>query len=113
MIEASCHCGAVRFEIDTPPEVVTECSCSNCRKRGALWAYYSPPQVRLIALEGATSIYSWNGREIEFHTCSSCGCPTHWAPTDKSADRMAINARLLEPDVLAAARVRRIAGPRA
>jgi hypothetical protein len=111
MIQASCHCGAVLMDIDTPPETVTECSCSNCRKRGALWAYYSPKQVRLIALEGATSVYTWNAREIEFHTCRTCGCPTHWRATDESLDRMAVNARLMEPDVLAAARIRRTAGP--
>lgn len=99
------------MEIDTPPETVTDCSCSNCRRRGALWAYYSPSQVQLIALANATSIYTWNGREIEFHTCKTCGCTTHWAPTDKSVDRMAVNARLMEPNVLAAARVRKIAGP--
>ena len=99
------------MDIDTPPETVTECGCSNCRKRGALWAYYSPRQVRLIAPQGATSIYTWNGRSIEFHTCRTCGCPTHWAPTDRSLDRMGVNARLMEPEVLAAARIRKSAGP--
>ena len=111
MIKPSCHCGALRLEIDAPPQEVTQCSCSHCRKRGALWAYYSPLQVRLIAPEGATSIYTCNGRDIEFHTCRTCGCPTHWAPTDKSMGRMAINARLMESEILAAACIRSIAGP--
>jgi hypothetical protein len=99
------------MDIDTPPVTVTACGCSNCRKRGALWAYYSPRQVRLIAAQGATSIYSWNGRNIEFHTCRTCGCATHWAATDKSLDRMGVNARLMEPEVLAAARIHKSPGP--
>ncbi|HMG50299.1 MAG TPA: GFA family protein [Inquilinus sp.] len=103
MIEASCHCGAVRMEIDTAPETVTSCHCSICRKRGVLWAYYAPKQVQFIAAPDATSIYLWNRMALEFHTCKVCGCTTHWAHVDRTYHRMAVNARLMEPEVLAAA----------
>lgn len=35
MITASCHCGAVRLETEVPPEEVTECNCSICRRLGS------------------------------------------------------------------------------
>lgn len=105
MIEATCHCGAVRFEIDAAPETVTDCNCSICRRRGTLWAYYSPRMVRIHPPEGATSIYLWGERRIEFHACKVCNCTTHWAPADKKLDRMGVNGRLMAPEVLAAARV--------
>ena len=111
MIEASCHCGAVRMEIDTPPDTVTDCACSICRRKGALWAYYSSRQVRIIPASGATAIYMWGDKELEFHSCKVCACSTHWAAVDKSHDRMGVNARMMEPEVLAVARVRKIAGP--
>ena len=111
MIEASCHCGALRIEVDVAPDTVTDCSCSICRRKGALWAYYSPKQVRLVPASGTTAIYMWGDKEIEFHTCKTCGCTTHWAPADKTFDRMAVNARLMDPKVLAAAMVRKITGP--
>ena len=76
-----------------------------------LWAYYSPKQVRLIPPDGATSIYMWNDRSLEFHSCKTCGCMTHWAPVDAGVDRMGINARLMAPEILAAARLRQIDGP--
>jgi hypothetical protein len=110
MIEASCHCGAQRIEIDAAPETVTDCNCSICRRLGVLWAYYSPRQVRLVPPSGATSVYTWDDRSIEFHSCANCGCTTHWAPVDKARDRMGVNARLMDPKVLAAARVRRLDG---
>jgi hypothetical protein len=108
MIESSCHCGAVRLQIETAPEQVTDCNCSICRRYGVLWAYYSPAQVRIHS--GGTDIYMWDDRAIEFHRCKTCGCVTHWAPVDKSIDRMGVNARLMPPDVRAAARVRRLDG---
>lgn len=111
MIIAACHCGAVKMEIDTAPDEVNDCACSICRKKGALWAYYSPRQVRFVAAPGATQIYMWGDRELEFHSCKVCACSTHWSAIDKSYDRMGVNARLMEPEVLAAARVKKSAGP--
>lgn len=108
MIEAICHCGAVRLEIDTPPETVTDCNCSICRRYGVLRAYYSPRQVRVTSR--GTDIYMWDDRAIEFHRCKTCGCVTHWAAADRARDRMGVNARLMEPAVLSAARVRKLDG---
>jgi hypothetical protein len=109
-INASCHCGAVRLEIQTRPKTVTDCNCSICRRYGVLWAYYSPKQVRIIEVSGATDIYMRDSGALEFHRCKSCGCVTHWAAVDRTLDRMGVNARLMSPDVLAAARVRKLDG---
>jgi hypothetical protein len=45
---------AVRLEIDTPPAAVPDCACSICRRKAALWANYSPMQVRIVPATGAT-----------------------------------------------------------
>ena len=50
-------------------------------------------------------------RSIEFHSCKVCACSTHWSPVDKTFDRMRVNARMMAPEVLAAARVHKSAGP--
>lgn len=36
LFEGSCHCGAVRFEVETELDHVRICDCSICRRRGAL-----------------------------------------------------------------------------
>ncbi|HLY04510.1 MAG TPA: GFA family protein [Rhizomicrobium sp.] len=110
MIETSCHCGRVKLEVPEAPETVTDCNCSICRRYGVLWAYYSPKHVRIVAGADATHVYMWNGRSIEFHRCQTCGCVTHWAPVDRSVDRMGVNARLMVPEILARAQVRRFDG---
>jgi len=110
MIRASCHCGSVHLEIDAPPSEVTECNCSICRRYGVLWAYYTPEQVRLLPLDPPTDVYVWNGRTTEFHHCRTCGCVSHWSAADRKRDRMGVNARLMEPQILASARVRHLDG---
>lgn len=110
MIEATCHCGTVQLQIQSTPETVTDCNCSICRRYGALWAYYHPAQVQILAKEGATISYRWGDRRLEFHHCRHCGCVTHWAAVKQPADRMGVNARLMPPEVLATARTRRLDG---
>jgi hypothetical protein len=48
-IKGSCHCGHTQFEVSEQPSSVTRCTCSLCSKRGALWAYYTPAQFRLLS----------------------------------------------------------------
>ncbi|MCA9552625.1 MAG: GFA family protein [Myxococcales bacterium] len=111
MVTTSCHCGAVRCELAAPPETLTQCNCSICRRIGGLWAYYRPEQVKLVSEPGATLAYVWGDRFLELHTCRTCGCTTHWEPVEKEgATKMGINARMMEPAVIAGLRVRHIDG---
>jgi hypothetical protein len=93
----ACHCGAVVIRLSQQPSEVFECSCSICRKLGALWAYYSLDEVVFASGMGTTRTYTWNKHWIEFHTCATCGCTTHWVPTDRrERRRMGVNARLVD-----------------
>jgi len=110
MIEASCHCGSVRLAIAEAPEVLNDCHCSICRRYGALWAYYRPDQVRVIAPDG-TDTYAWSDRLLAFHRCRTCGCLSHWAAIEPGHDRMGVNARLMDPDILQRVKIRHSGGP--
>jgi hypothetical protein len=107
MIEATCHCGAVRIEVATVPETVTACNCSICRRLGWHLAYYPPAAVQV---HGETDTYTWGDRMIAFHRCKICGCGTHWTPVKPELDRMGVNVRLMPPEVQARMRVRRFDG---
>lgn len=107
-VEATCHCGSVTLLLDQPPIEVTACNCSICRRYGVLWAYY--PLQCVVVRGGPFDAYLWDDRSISFNRCAQCGCVTHWAPRSAGADRMGVNARLLDPEILASARVRHLDG---
>lgn len=107
MIDASCHCGGVTLQIEHAPETVTQCNCSVCRRTGVFWAYYQPRQVRV---SGDTDFYIWGDKTLRLHRCKVCGNVTHWTPVDAGLERMGVNARLMAPEILAAARVRKFDG---
>lgn len=94
VLSASCHCGAVRIEIAERPETLTQCNCSICRRYGALWAYYTHKEVRLIAAADALETYTWQHHRVQFQRCRACGCVTHWDSADLSPDgRLGVNLR--------------------
>lgn len=93
--------------MDSAPVQLTSCNCSICRRLGTLWAYYPLGGVRVT---GPTTTYVWGDRCLELHRCTTCGCVTHWTPIKDDIERMGVNARLMDPAVVAAAQVRRLDG---
>ncbi len=102
---ATCHCGATRIKVDRLPEQATACTCTFCAKRGALWGYYQPGELRVVA-EGPATIYA-RSSGVEHHSCAICGCTTYtlapdWAALPEGADpaeapkKPQLNLRLLD-----------------
>ena len=111
MLSATCHCGAVRLEVDRKPRQLTDCNCSVCRRYGALWAYYSTNTVRFLCAEDAFAVYVWGKGSIEFCHCRSCGCVTHHQRVRKTRDStVAVNARMMEPERITSIRIRKLDG---
>ena len=111
MIETSCHCGAVRLRLPHPPQTLTSCNCSLCRRIGALWGYYErSSEVTMDAAAGATVAYVQGDRTLEMHHCVVCGCVTHWQSIPAKGDRMGVNFRLADPADIAGIRVRHLDG---
>lgn len=101
-LQGTCHCKAFTFEVDVAPEYVVNCTCTFCSKRGVLWAYYEPQQVRLTSHESVAT-YQKAGSPIKHHHCNTCGCGTYTESPDFSSGqpdferpRYGINARLFD-----------------
>jgi hypothetical protein len=117
MLKGSCHCRATQFEVTAPPEQVTDCNCSSCSKRGALWAYYAEDEFRLTTARDRVSTYQWGDYWMKLHYCAICGCATYnegpvWkdGAVDFSVNRIGVNARLFDGFDLAAVPVRYLNG---
>ena len=73
MLTGSCHCGAVRFRVDSVITELTTCDCSLCVKRNAVMA--KVPEQALSVHEGSELLtrYEWNTRRAKHYFCSRCG----------------------------------------
>lgn len=72
--KASCHCGAVKLELDFDIAAVTSrCNCSICRKSRWWGANVKPEAVHALSGEDNTFVYSWGGKAIDLYYCKTCG----------------------------------------
>lgn len=104
-VVGSCHCGAVTVRLPHAPAEITHCNCSLCRRLGVLWAYYPIAEVTITATQ-PTDSYAWGGQNVDFHRCASCGVLTHWYPRKTNRTSLGVNARLIDPALLAQAKIR-------
>lgn len=113
MIAGTCLCGAVTFEVPMAPSEVTVCNCEACRRLGPLWAYYQSQDVKMAGVTVGYERHDIPGQDgpmLAFHHCPTCGCITHWADLVPTEKRMAVNARLIDPKYVEAAKVRHFDG---
>jgi hypothetical protein len=91
----SCHCGAVRFEIDAEISDLYTCDCSLCRKRSATMTSVHQDRFRLVAGEDKLTLYQWNMRIARHYFCSVCGIyPFHRKRS--MPDHYGVNVRCLD-----------------
>jgi hypothetical protein len=75
----ACHCGTVRFEIDTsePLDPYFRCDCSLCARKGAVMGQAPRAALKVTQGQEALSVYRWNTHEAEHFFCKHCGIYTH------------------------------------
>ncbi|MBL8384235.1 MAG: GFA family protein [Burkholderiales bacterium] len=98
----SCHCGAVRFEIDAVIDRVTDCNCSICAKKGILHHRVPPERFRLVAGAEVLENYRFGTGIAQHRFCRVCGIHVFTRP--RSAPELyTVNVRVLDDFDLAAA----------
>jgi len=110
MVEGSCLCGAVRWTLRDVPAEATACSCTACRRYGALWAYGFEGED--IHFHGPTTAYA-RGDSLTFNFCATCGNLSHWWGLTVNAEgkrRVAVNLRMTEPGPIAEVPIRHFDG---
>lgn len=76
MLAGSCHCGAVRFQVEAEITELTTCDCSLCVKKNAVMAKVHESALTITAGENALSLYRWNTGRARHYFCSRCGIYT-------------------------------------
>ena len=93
--QGSCHCGAVRFEVDTELTEFTSCNCSLCRKRNAVMAAVHEDHFRLLEREDNLGLYQWNTNIAKHYFCKTCGIYAFQRPRI-APDEYTVNVFCLE-----------------
>lgn len=98
-VEGGCHCGAVRFSIQTKPMVeLLECNCSICSASG--YQHLFIPHRDFTLMTDATQItsYRFGSQEAEHLFCRTCGIKSYYQPKSHP-DCWSVNYRCLDDGV--------------
>ncbi|MGJ8562163.1 MAG: GFA family protein [Alphaproteobacteria bacterium] len=72
----SCHCGNVKFIIESDISELTTCDCSICVKKNALMTKVHESKFELLCEESALTEYNWNTKIARHFFCNTCGIYT-------------------------------------
>jgi hypothetical protein len=93
--EGGCHCGRVRFRAQIDLDLLSQCSCTVCTKKGILHLPVAPENFELLRGKNSLTSYAF-GTGVAQHTfCSHCGMHAFYVPRSQP-DRITVNARCLD-----------------
>jgi hypothetical protein len=105
----ACHCGAVRFEVDTDWPELTTCDCSICKKKNALMVKVHQSHFRLLAGADTLTEYQFHTQTARHFFCKVCGIyPFHRKRV--TPDHFGVNVHCLQAVDLSGVPVRQTAG---
>lgn len=92
----SCHCGAVRFEIEAPQIIEADyCNCSICSKSGYLHLILPLSKFKLLSGADDLTTYTFNSGVAKHTFCRVCGVKPFYTPRS-NPDGIDVNVNCLD-----------------
>jgi hypothetical protein len=99
----SCHCGAVRFQVDVDATKGSRCNCSICTKVAQTGGIVKPGAFALLSGEDSLSTYEWGHKISKRYFCKHCGvhCFARGHLAELGGDYVSVNLNCLDDVELA------------
>ena len=99
MIEGSCCCGTIRFELKEDPSMMGMCHCSRCRKVGASSLVFVKADKFQIT-SGLNKIATYKAEPpYKYNRCFCSVCGTALGEVLSEMDSFPINANCLDSEI--------------
>lgn len=95
----SCHCGAVRFEVEADlGRPAGRCNCSICTRIAATGGIVKPDAFRLVHGDESLATYEWGAKISTRFFCKRCGihCFARGHLAELGGDYVSVNYNCLE-----------------
>ena len=96
--QGSCHCGAVRFEIEAPEVIEADyCNCTICSKSGFLHLILPLSKFKQLSGEDTLHSYTFNTGVAKHTFCKVCGIKPFYTPRS-NPDGIDVNVNCLDTE---------------
>jgi hypothetical protein len=93
--EGGCHCSRVRFRAKLDLDLLSQCSCTICTKKGILHLPATLDTFELLRGKTALKVYTFGTGVAQHSFCGHCGMHAFYIPRS-APDRISVNARCLD-----------------
>lgn len=93
--EGGCHCGQVRFRARVDLDLLSQCSCTVCTKKGIFHLPVFPGDFTLPRGKNALTVYTFGTSVARHPFCARCGMHAFYVPRSQP-DKITVNARCLD-----------------
>ena len=93
--EGGCHCGRVRFRAKVDLDLLSQCSCTMCTKKGQMHLPIFPADFELLRGKDALAVYTFETGTAQHPFCKHCGMHPFYIPRSQP-DKVSVNARCLD-----------------
>ena len=93
--EGGCHCGAIRFRVETELTSATQCNCSVCTKKGVINHRVAPERLQILQGQESLGLYQFGTRTAKHWYCKQCGIHVYSNPR-RAPTQYAVNLRCLD-----------------
>ena len=77
LYKGSCHCGSVKFSVETDLSKVVQCNCSICKRKNAKMNLLPKEAIKITQGQKNLSIYQFGTNIAKHFFCKTCGIYTH------------------------------------
>ncbi|MEE4246065.1 MAG: hypothetical protein V2I33_11680 [Kangiellaceae bacterium] len=109
-VTATCHCGNIKITLPYISRTLTKCNCSICSRYASMWGYFAPEKVK-VEFEQVPVKYQWGPKYSNYCHCPTCGCLTHYTPTEISPrQKVVVNFNMIDERLWQESRIRHFDG---
>lgn len=90
--EGGCHCGEIRFRASVDLDLLSQCSCTVCTKKGILHLPVPAADFQLLRGKNALTVYTFETAVARHPFCTRCGIHPFYI-SRSLPDRVTVNAR--------------------
>jgi hypothetical protein len=93
--EGGCHCGRIRFRAKVDLDLLSQCSCTVCTKKGIFHLPVFPSDFELLSGKDDLTVYTFGSGVAQHPFCKQCGMHAFYVPRSQP-DKVTVNARCLD-----------------
>ena len=91
--KASCHCGAVKYQVEGEFDYLVECNCSICARRAHILWFVPLDSLKFECGQDHLTSYKFGKKHLDHRSCQTCSTAMFTHGDDKGVEKAGVNIR--------------------